>query len=123
MGVCKELGRLEFTDSLKNNYEFRRLYAKGKHTASPRMVIYCRRNRLSYNRLGITVSTKIGKAVIRNRIRRRLREIYRLNEYRMRQGYDIVIVARSAGRYAKYCELEADFSGLTAKLGLCGDAV
>jgi len=85
------------------------------------MVLYCRKNRLSGNRLGITVSTKIGKAVVRNRIRRRLHAIYRLQEHRLLPGYDLVIVARTAGRFAEYQTLEADFLSLTAKLGLLGD--
>lgn len=111
---------MEFTQSLKNNFAFRRLYAKGKHAVSSTMVIYCRKNKLSKNQLGITVSTKIGKAVVRNRVRRRLHEIYRQNEFRLAKGYDIVIVARGAGRYVTYGRLEADFLSLTAKLGLQG---
>ena len=72
------------------------------------------------NRLGLTVSTKIGKAVQRNRIRRRLKEIYRLNEDKFLTGYDIVIVARSKSRMALYSELEADILSLSRRLGLCG---
>jgi len=109
---------MRFTDSLKNNYEFRRLYAKGASAASPRIVMYCRKNRYGTNRLGLTVSNKIGKAVVRNGIRRRLREIYRLNEERLLPGYDIVIVARSRSSTALYSELEADFLRLVKKLGM-----
>lgn len=107
---------MKFTDSLKNNYEFRRLYAKGESARSPWMVLYCRRNRVQKNRLGITVSTKIGKAVVRNRIRRRLREIYRLQEEKVQPGYDIVLVARTRSRYAEYSMLERDFIRLAKKL-------
>ena len=80
------------------------------------MVLYCRRNRVQKNRLGITVSTKIGKAVVRNRIRRRLREIYRLQEEKVQPGYDIVLVARTRSRYAEYSMLERDFIRLAKKL-------
>ena len=63
--------------TLKENYEFRRLYQKGASAVGGGMVIYCRKNRLDHNRLGITASVKLGHAVVRNRVRRRLREIYR----------------------------------------------
>lgn len=106
--------------TLKRNYEFRRLYNKGLSAATGRIVIYCRKNRLSYNRLGITVSTKIGKAVTRNRIRRRLREIYRLSAPNHAAGYDIVIVARAKSSVSQYRELEADFIYLMKKLGIIG---
>ena len=63
--------------SLKENAAFRRLYHRGKTTGSRYLVIYCSKNRLGVNRFGMTVSTKLGHAVVRNRMRRRLREIYR----------------------------------------------
>lgn len=82
------------------------------------MVIYCRPNRLGHNRLGLTVSTKLGNAVVRNRTRRRLREIYRKNEALLRQGYDLVIVARSAAVEAAFSSLDRGFLALTEKLEL-----
>ena len=63
--------------TLKENYEFRRMYQKGASAAGGCMVIYCRRNKLDHNRLGLTASVKLGHAVVRNRARRRLREVYR----------------------------------------------
>lgn len=104
--------------SIKNNYEFRRLYAKGERAGSPRMVIYRRRNRLGINRLGITVSSKLGKAVHRNKIRRRLKEIFRLNCDMLIQGWDIVVVAKIKSRYSSYSELEADFLQTCKRIGL-----
>lgn len=112
---------MRFSKSLKNNFEFRRLYTKGKSAASPYAVVYCRKNRSPVNRLGLTVSTKLGKAVHRNRIRRRYKEIYRLNEEKFDRGYDIVIVARSRSRNALYRALEADFLSLCGRLGICGN--
>jgi len=109
---------MEFTVSMKNNYEFRSLYRKGRSAATPRLVVYCRPVRRRESHLGITVSTKLGKAVRRNRIRRRLREIYRLNEHRLVPGRDVVIVARMRSAEAGYHELEADFLRLAGKLGL-----
>ena len=109
--------------TIKKNHEFRRLYAKGASAVSPWLVIYCRKNNFGVNRLGITVSTKLGCAVIRNRIRRRLREIYRLNTGRLASGYDIVIVARGRAVNAPYKELETAFLRLAAKLPLCAQEV
>jgi len=98
---------MEFTDSLKKNYEFRRLYHKGKSVATPYVVVYMKRTGRSTNQLGITVSNKIGKAVVRNKVRRRLREIYRLHEGEFRRGYDLVFVARGRSVGASYAQLEA----------------
>lgn len=112
---------MRFSTSLKNNYDFRRLYSKGKSAASQYAVVYYRKNRSPVNRLGLTVSTKIGKAVTRNRIRRRYKEIYRLNEDRFDTGCDIVIVVRSKSRAAQYRVLEADFLNLCRRLGICGN--
>ena len=109
---------MKFSVSLKENYAFRRLYAKGKSAATPLLVVYFRKNGRKENRLGLTVSTKVGKAVERNRVRRRLREIYRLNEDKLLPGYDIVIVARVRSKVAAYRELEGHFLSLCDRLGL-----
>ena len=98
---------MKFTTPLKKNHEFKRLYNKGKSGASQCAVVYCRRNGLPENRLGITVSTKLGGAVSRNRIRRRLKEVYRLNEDKLSAGYDIVLVARMKGAHVSFSQLES----------------
>ena len=74
--------------TVKKNSDFRRLYAKGKSAVTPYLVVYCRRNGKDRNRSGFTVSAKLGNAVTRNRIRRQLREIYRLNSREMKTGWD-----------------------------------
>ena len=109
---------MKFTSSLVKNHEFRRLYRKGRNAASKYVVVYCGRNGKAENRLGITVSTKLGGAVQRNRIRRRLKEVYRLNERSLRMGYDIVLVARMRSRAAGWKELESSVLALFDKLGL-----
>jgi len=109
---------MKFTTSLKKNHEFKRLYNKGKSAATQCVVVYCRRNGKAENRLGVTVSTKLGGAVVRNRIRRRLKEIYRLNEEKLSTGYDIVIVARMRSRFAGYREIESSVLSLFNKLNL-----
>ncbi|MCF2618748.1 ribonuclease P protein component [Oscillibacter valericigenes] len=109
------------TMSVKENYEFRRIYAKGRSGVSPYLVIYARPNRRGHNRLGVTASTKLGHAVVRNRVRRRLREIFRLNQDKLKQGYDFILVARTRAVGAEYRELERAFLGVCKRLGLRED--
>ena len=103
---------------LKENAAFRRLYYKGKSAGNRYLVIYCARNRLEATRVGLTVSTKLGHAVVRNRVRRRLREIVRHNAPCLPSGYDIVVVARTAAVEAEFAALEKSFRTLTGRLGL-----
>ena len=109
---------MEYSVPLKMNYDFRRAYRKGRSVAEPCLVVYARRNNSAQNRVGYTVSNKLGCAVIRNRVRRRLREIYRLNEHRFRPGFDIVVVARGRSVSADYRRLEREFLRAAAGLGL-----
>lgn len=109
---------MKYTVSLKENHIFRRLYRKGSTAADSRLAIYVRRNGRPGNRLGLTVSTKVGHAVVRNRLRRRLREIYRLHEASFQSGWDLVVVARSRAVQADYRTLERSFLSLAKKLGL-----
>ena len=95
---------MKFSSSLKLNHIFQRLY-RTSGQASPYLVLYARRNRTSTNRVGITVSKKLGKANVRNRVRRRLREVYRLNEEKFQPGWDIVIVARTRAIHAPFEKL------------------
>lgn len=106
------------TYTVKENYEFRRMYAKGRSGVSSCLVVYFRPNRRGHNRLGVTVSTKLGGAVVRNRVRRRLREIFRLAQPRMKQGYDVILVARNRAASADYHELERAFRRTCEKLEL-----
>ena len=109
---------MEFSKSLKLNHIFRRLYAKGQSCANGYLVVYCRRNGTEENRIGLTVSAKLGHAVVRNKLRRRLREIYRLHEAQFQPGWDIVVVARSRSVSASYQKLEKSYLHLAGKLGL-----
>lgn len=104
--------------TLKKNSDFRRLYAKGKTSANRYLAVYCRRNGRGVNRMGYTVSARLGGAVVRNRVRRRLREIARLNAPRIKTGWDIVIVARRRAVGAEYRELENAYRSACAALGL-----
>ena len=113
--------RMQFSKSLKLNHLFRRLYHKGKSCANKYLVLYCRKNGSQENRIGLTVSGKLGHAVVRNKIRRRLREIYRLHESEFLPGRDIVVVARSRTVGAPYAKLERAFLSLSEKLGLLAE--
>lgn len=112
---------MKHTVSLKENRIFRRLYAKGKSAVAPTMVLYCRKNGRRESRLGLTTGTKLGHAVVRNRARRRLREVYRLNSGRLRQGYDMILVARGRTLTASWKELNDTFLRLCRKLELLED--
>lgn len=109
---------MKHTVSLKQNHQFRRLYSRGKSAVTPALALYCRKNRLGYNRLGITVGTKVGKAVRRNRTRRRIREAYRIHEEAFLTGYDLVAVARVRAGHVPFGELEGSLLRLMDKLGL-----
>ena len=111
---------MQFSSSLKLNHIFRRLYRKGSSAANRYLVLYYRRNGSNENRIGLTVGAKLGCAVRRNRMRRRLREIYRLHEAQFARGYDIVVVARTRAIGADYAALERAYLSLAAKLGLLG---
>jgi len=109
---------MEHTVSLKQNHEFRRLYNKGKSAVSPYFVIYCRKTGRPESRLGITTGVRLGNAVKRNLVRRRIRELYRTNEGRFQSGFDIVIVARTRAIRGRYGEMEHTFLRMMEKLGL-----
>ena len=112
---------MKFSGSLKLNHIFQRLY-RSKGQANGYMVLYARHNRTQTNRVGITVGKKIGKAHIRNRTRRRLREIYRLNEDKFQPGWDIVVVARSKAVDADFGKLTAAYLSLAKKAGILEEA-
>lgn len=83
------------TTAIKLNKDFRRLYYRGKNIACGYVVVYVMKNRQKQNRLGLTCGKSVGKAVVRNRVKRLMRESYRLCEHRLKNGYDVVMVART----------------------------
>lgn len=108
---------MKFSSALKLNHIFRRLYATPAQ-ANGYLVLYARRNRSAQNRVGVTVGKKLGHAVVRNRVRRRLREVYRLNEAKFAPGWDIVVVARSRCIKADFQKLTQAYLSLAEKAGV-----
>ncbi len=108
---------MKYSCSLKRNHIFQRLY-HSKGVADGYLVLYARKNRTGTNRIGVTVSKKLGKAHVRNRVRRRLREVYRLNEDQFQPGWDIVVVARSRAVEAEFSRLTKSYLALAKKAGI-----
>ena len=108
---------MKFSSALKLNHVFRRLYTTQGY-ANGMLVLYARPNRLGVNRVGITTGKKLGHAVVRNRARRRLREVYRLNEALFKPGFDIVVVARHKCITADFQKLSKAYLSLAEKAGI-----
>lgn len=108
---------MKYSCALKLNHIFQRLYHTSGH-ANGLLVLYARKNRTGTNRVGITVSKKLGHAVVRNRIRRRVREVYRLNEETFQSGWDIVVVVRTKAIYADFGSLTQAYLSLAKKAGI-----
>ena len=111
---------MKYSSVLKLNHIFRRLYST-KGFANGYLVLYARPNRLGVNRVGITTGKKLGHAVVRNRARRRLREVYRLNEHLFKPGFDIVVVARHRCVTADFQKLTNGYLSLAEKAGILND--
>ena len=107
-----------YSGSLKKNRDFQRVYKQGTSYANRLLVMYILENGTDENRLGISVSKKVGNSVVRHRVARLIRESYRLNEGFFQRGLDIVVVARVRSAFAGYAELERDLLRLLDKLGV-----
>ena len=97
---------MKFSESLKSNRDFKNVYGNRKSYANKYLVMYVLENGLDKNRLGISVSKKVGNSVVRHHVTRLIRESYRLHEDMFRSGFDIVIVARVSAGDAGYAEIE-----------------
>ena len=103
-------------DSIKKNSEFKKIYEEHKFFATKNLVMYISKNSdVESNRLGISVSHKVGNSVVRHTLIRRIREIYKENKERIKKGYDIVIVLRVGSDKREFFKLNEDFLKLCKK--------
>lgn len=109
---------MKTTETLKRNYEFTRVYKKGRYLPGRHAVIHFLRHPGGPTRLGVTVGKGVRTSVRRNRLKRLLRESFRALEDRVVPGYDVVVVARAGGEAPPYREMESDVKGLLARAGL-----
>ena len=100
---------MEYSESLKKNRDFQLVYKTGTSYANKYLVMYVRENQLEKNRIGISVSKKVGISVVRHRLCRLVRESYRLHENLFRRGLDIVVVARVSAKERPFREIESAF--------------
>ena len=100
---------MEYSESLKKNRDFQLVYKTGTSYANKYLVMYVRENQLEKNRIGISVSKKVGNSVVRHRLCRLIRESYRLHENLFRRGLDIVVVARVNAKERTFREIESAF--------------
>ena len=98
---------MKFSESLKKNSDFQKVYRQGKSYANRYLVMYVLENHTEGNRLGISVSKKVGNSVIRHHLTRLIRESNRLHEDMFNNGLDIVVIARSTARDISYHETES----------------
>lgn len=107
-------------DRIRKNPEFRLVYRRGKSYSNSVLVLYVFKNykNNNINRIGISVSKKVGKSVIRSRVKRLISESYRLNKDNLKQGYDFVFVARAASKDKSYKDVENAIKDLFRKSGL-----
>ena len=97
---------MQFSESLKKNHQFQFVYKNGKSFANKYLIMYVKENGLDINRIGISVSKKVGNSVVRHRVTRLVRESYRLHENVFNSGLDIVIVGRPSAATVGYEEVE-----------------
>ena len=109
---------MKFSESLKKNQQFRTVYVKGISSANRYLVMYKLENGLDRNRLGISVSKKVGNSVVRHHLARLIRENYRLSEDLYKKGYDMVVVARVSAKDADYYKIGKSMRFLSQKLRL-----
>ncbi len=109
---------MKFTFSIKKNKEFMKLYKKGKFFVAKYLVLYVMSNKSKVNRIGITASKKFGGSVKRNRMRRLIKESYRHYEGKLKEGFDLVFVARSSDEMPGFSDIKREMKFLLKKLNI-----
>ena len=96
-----------YSESLKKNKDFQIVYRTGRSYANRFLVMHIRKNDLGRNRLGISVSKKVGNSVVRHHLTRLIRESYRLQEEYFLCGYDIVVVVRVNAKNSSFADMKS----------------
>lgn len=109
---------MKFSESLKKNRDFQRVYQEGRSKADRLLVLYVLPNGLSRNRLGISVSKKVGNSVLRHHLTRLIRESYRLSEERFHIGWDLTVVVRKSAAGADFHAIDRSLLRLAVLQGL-----
>lgn len=109
---------LESNERIKKSSNFKYVYSRGKSVSDRNLVLYIARNGMNINKVGLSVSKKVGNSVTRNRIRRLIKEAYRLNKKSFKKGYDLVFIARASAAFAGYFDIERSIKGLMGRSGL-----
>ena len=112
---------MNHSESLKKNQDFQKVYKNGTAKGNRYLVMYVLKNQYMKNRLGISVSKKVGNSVVRHRITRLIRESYRLHEMEFEKGLDIVVVARPLAKDRSYQEIESALMHLAGKHCIAGE--
>lgn len=103
---------------LKKNYEFKKVYNEGKYYVEKYVVMYMNPNSSNFNRVGFSASKKVGKSVIRNKIKRRMKEAYRKFADSTKVGFDIIFTARVGSGSADYSKIENNIVSILKKAKL-----
>ena len=98
---------MKFSESLKKNQDFQNVYKNGISYANRYLVMYVLENQTDRNRIGISVSKKVGNSVIRHHLTRLIREGYRLQEDMFNSGLDMVVIARASAKDRSMKEIES----------------
>ena len=109
---------MQANNKLKKNEEFRQVYSKGKSMANKLLIIYISNNNTNEVRVGFTVSKKVGNSVVRSRVKRLMKESFRLSIEKIKKGFDIVFVARATAKNASYKEVDSAMLHLLKKMKL-----
>ncbi len=109
---------MQYTTGLKKNADFQKVYQKGKSAANRHLVLYVCHREDNVNRIGISVSKKVGNSVVRHRLKRLIKESYRLNETEFAGGLDMIFIARPGAREASFPEIERAVLHLMRKMNL-----
>ena len=107
LSIIRKIIVMEFSESLKKNKDFTVVYRRGVSKANRQLVMYIYHNNTDRNRIGISVSKKVGNSVVRHHLTRLIRESYRLNEEVFNSGLDIVVLARQGAKGIKYKDIES----------------